>query len=129
AELVDEQQALGARRLPDFLETQEPPAERRAVREQVLLVADRGDEAAQKGKTGLLRRRHRQAALMHQRQEPRRLERPGLAPAVGPGHRKPAPLVAELAVERHARAVVAGLAQGERAQLAQARVEERVAPA
>ena len=50
-----------------------------------LLVANIGIHAVEGGKSGLFRR-HVQTGMSHQRQQPRRFQRHGLAPGIGPGN-------------------------------------------
>ncbi len=109
AELVEKQQARRSRRLPGFLEAQQASAEGRAVGEQILLVAHRGDQPGERRQAGAGSGRHRQPALVHQRQEPDRLEGHGLAAGVGAGDDQHATFPAELDVERHDVALMAGL--------------------
>ncbi len=129
AQLVEQDQGVGTGGVPRLAEPQQPAAEGGAVGQQILIVAHGGDQSREKGQTGALRRRHRQAALMGQGEETGGLQRHRLAAGVGAGDHQGAPFRVELQVERHHRLRVARLAEGSAAQLGEARIEQRVAGA
>ena len=65
-----------------------------------LLVANIGIHAVEGGKSGLFRR-HVQTGMSHQRQQPRRFQRHGLAPGVGPGNQHHRLRSAQTHADRH----------------------------
>ena len=92
---------FGAGRRRDPHDRAQVAGERRERLRDRLLVADVGEDVAQHRQAAPGIGRDVQAGLVHERQEPERSQRDGLAARVGPGDDQRPEVAPELDVDRH----------------------------
>ena len=128
ANLVEQNQGRRPGAAPHLAEAEQPGAERRLLVEDALLVAHHRHDVVEDRQATVQPGGNRQTGLVHQAEQPHRLQGDRLAAGVRTGQHQGSVIV-QLQVERHDDAPVAGRAQRQLPAVGQPRIEQRVAGA